>query len=217
MFYTKGYLNKHLNYLYLKSTILGIFEIKQNRMGRAVKIILQPITFRKMDHVAILCPDNSSVDEIIREMEDAEWSTGYHFWHLPIKDNTIQNLSEALKGVATIDKSAFHNFKPNQVAESTVKSRSYKIPKPNSEQLELINGFCNFCSEKGYSDGTIKVYRSLLGVFLGYFHEKHPLEITQNDVDHFMKNHIDKNRLSPNYKRLMQNTLRRFFDHIDIK
>ena len=73
-------------------------------MNDTLKIILQPIKFRKNDHIAIFSLNNSDVDEIIREMDDAEWSTGYHFWHLPYSENALELLTKNL-GICTVDDS----------------------------------------------------------------------------------------------------------------
>ena len=180
-------------------------------MGRSFKIILQPITFRKMDHIALLCPENPLVDEVVREFEDAEWSTGYHFWHLPVKKETVENLANALKQVGTVNKSAFKNFKFPEEQEIKVKTRSKKTAKPTPEQEDKLDSFCVFCKEEGYADGTVKVYRSLLGVFFGKYQSKKDTEITRKDIEDFIYEYIDGNNLTPNYRRLMINTLRRYF------
>ena len=183
-------------------------------MGRNVKVILQPVKFRKRNHVAIICPDNSEVDEVIREMDDVEWSTGYRFWHLPLNDSAINEITNSLKGVATVDSSAFHNFKYEKTKIDKPKRRLVKLNKPSSQQLIQLEKFKSEYLKLGYSDGTLKVYISLLKVFFGYYNTKNENEITVNDVKVFLTEYIDKNNLTINYKRLMTNSLRRYFNFI---
>lgn len=183
-------------------------------MGRNVKVILQPVKFRKRSHVAILCPDNSEVDDVIREMDDVEWSTGYRFWHLPLNDSAINEITNSLKGVATVDSSAFRNIKFEKTTIDKPKKRLVKSKKPSLQQLIQLEKFKSEYLKLGYSEGTVKVYVSLLKVFFGYFNTKNENEITQHDINDFLTEYIDKNNLTVNYKRLMTNSLRRYFDFI---
>lgn len=181
-------------------------------MGRNLKVILQPVKFRKKNHVAVLCPNNSEVDAVIREMENAEWSTGYRFWHLPITKSKIKEITVNLKGIATVDASAFKDFEYEEIVEVKEKRRKIKAGKPSDEQKEKLANFIKAYAEKGYSEGTLKVYLSMLNVFFGWFNNKKDSEINSNDIQDFLTEYIDKNNLTTNYKRLMSNSLRRYFD-----
>ncbi|MBN2805225.1 MAG: phage integrase N-terminal SAM-like domain-containing protein [Prolixibacteraceae bacterium] len=183
-------------------------------MGRNVKVILQPVKFRKQSHVAILCPDHSEVDEILRELNEVEWSTGYRFWHLPYTESSIGELTDALKGVAVIDSSAFRHFKSEKRVEKPHR-KTIKRNKPTAEQLAKLKKFEAASLERGYSAGTVKVYLSLLNVFFGFFNQKTDQEITMDDIQLFLIEYIDKNNLTINYRRLMTNSLRRYFDFIE--
>lgn len=182
-------------------------------MGRTVKVILQPVKFRKQSHVAILCPDNTEVDDILRELDEVEWSTGYRFWHKPYTETVIGELTEAMKGVAVIDSTAFRNF-ISEIREEKPRRKKIKRKKPSPEQLAKLKEFEKVYLKKGYSEGTVKVYVSLLSVFFGFFNEKSDREITLDDVNHFLHEYIDKNELTINYRRLMTNSMRRYFDFI---
>jgi hypothetical protein len=132
-------------------------------MGHKVKVILQPVKFRKRLHVAILCLNFPEVDEVIREFEEAEWSTGYRFWHIPMKSDTIKKINSSLKNIAAVDASAFKNFQISEeyTKELKIKKRT-KPNKPTKEQLEKIFEIKKVFLENGYSDGTSKVYCSLV-------------------------------------------------------
>lgn len=183
-------------------------------MGRNVKVILQPVTFRKRKQVAVLSPNNSEVDAVIREMEDVEWSTGYRFWHMPLKINTVKEITLALRGIASVDSSAFRNFPYDEIGDEKPKKKRQKLPKPSPEQTIRLQKFCNEYLSQGYSEGTMKVYFSLLSVFFGYFNKKMDTEITVYDIKAFMIDYIEKNHLTQNYKQLITNSLRRYFAYI---
>jgi hypothetical protein len=184
-------------------------------MGRKVKVILQPVKFRKRLHVAILCLNFPEVDEVIREFEDAEWSTGYRFWHVPLESDTLKKLSNSLKKIVTVDASAFKNFHftEENLQEQKVKRR-IKTEKPTTEQLAKILKIEKVFIDNGYSYGTAKVYCSLLKVFFGWYKNKDEKDLTKADITSFLNEYIEKHSLTPNYRRLMLNAISRYFRFI---
>lgn len=183
-------------------------------MRRKTRVILQPIRFRKRDHVAILCQNNPEVDDAIRELEGAEWSTGYRFWHMPIEEKTIDNICSSLKSIAMIDTYAFHNYVYTKREERKPKRKRVKTGTPSEAQKVKIEEFRNYALKNGYSEGTIKIYICLLNVFFGWLNPKPQEELTLSDVQEFIKSYIEKNNFSLNYKRLMTNALRRYFGYM---
>jgi hypothetical protein len=184
-------------------------------MGRKVKIILQPVKFRKRIHVAMLCLNFPEVDEVIREFEDAEWSTGYRFWHVPLYQDTIKKITNSLKNIALIDASAFKNF---HITEENLKSQKvkkrFRAEKPTKEQIEKIAQIQKVFLDNGYSFGTAKVYCSLLKVFFVWYKDKAEEDLTKNDIISFLDEYIEMNSLTINYRKLMLNAICRYFRFI---
>jgi hypothetical protein len=176
------------------------------------KVILQPVKFRKNDHVAVLSLFNPEVDEIVREIEGAEWSTGYRFWHIPLKTDTIQSLKKLLSSVCIVDASAFKNFKITEVvpnkSSSTRKHRNFILTPDQKERLIKIEAFL---TEKGYSDNSTKVYCSLIKVFFSLVKERDLFSISTDEVALIVGEYIDKNSLSPNYRNLLINAVQKFY------
>lgn len=184
-------------------------------MGRKVKVILQPVKFRKHLHVAILCLNFPEVDEVIREFEEAEWSTGYRFWHVPLKFETIKKISNSLKNVASVDASAFKNIhiSKDYSKDQKVKKR-IKTERPTKEQIEKIKKIEKIFLDNGYSIGTSKVYCSLLKVFLGWFKDKDEKDLTKDDINSFLNEYIELHSLTLNYRKLMLNAISRYYRFI---
>jgi hypothetical protein len=184
-------------------------------MGRKVKVILQPVKFRKGLHVAILCLNFPEVDEVIREFEEAEWSTGYRFWHVPLKLDTLKKISSSLKNIATVDTSAFKNI---HIAEEITKEQKvkkrFKVEKPTKDQLVKIVQIEKVFLDNGYSNGTAKVYCSLLKVFFGWYKDKNEKDITKDDINSFLNEYIELHSLTLNYRKLMLNAICRYFRFI---
>lgn len=184
-------------------------------MGRKVKVILQPVKFRKRIHVAIVCLNFPEVDEVIREFDEAEWSTGYRFWHVPLDKDTIKKITISLKKFASVDASAFKNF---QFTEEILKIQKVKkrsnADKPTKELLEKINEIQKVFLDNGYSLGTAKVYCSLLKVFFIWYKDKDEKDLTKDDINSFLNEYIELNSLTNNYRKLMLNAISRYFRFI---
>jgi hypothetical protein len=183
-------------------------------MRRKTRVILQPIRFRKRDHVAILCQNSPDVDDAIRELDGAEWSTGYRFWHIPLDEDTIGKIVASLKNIAMIDTYAFHNYVYTKHEEKKSKRKRVKTGTPTDVQKIRIDEFKNYALKNGYSEGTIKIYICLLNVFFGWLNPKPEEELTVKDLQDFIVSYIEANNFSLNYKRLMTNALRRYFGYI---
>jgi hypothetical protein len=184
-------------------------------MGRKFKVILQPVNFRKQLHVAILCLNFPEVDEIIREFNEAEWSTGYRFWHIPLELDTIKKVSNSLKKIATVDASAFKNIHiPQEIKKRQTIKKRIKVEKPTKEQLEKIQKIEKVFLDNGYSDGTAKVYCSLLKVFFEWYKDKDEKDLTKDDIYSFINEYIELNSLTQNYRKLMLNAIFRYFRFI---
>lgn len=184
-------------------------------MGRiTTKVILQPIKFRKKDHVVVLCPNNPDIDEVIRDLDGAEWSTGYRFWHLPLSKSVISTITKDLKGIAKVDSSAFKSFDFGENIEKRTKRKKQRLAPPSKEQQTKLQDFKDSFLNNGYSESTIKVYMSMLNVFFGWFNDKKDTEITNQDIKSFLNEYIENNNMSENYKRLITNAIRRYYDYI---
>ncbi|MCF8359660.1 MAG: phage integrase N-terminal SAM-like domain-containing protein [Prolixibacteraceae bacterium] len=179
-------------------------------MVRKTKVILQPVKFRKRDHIAVLSLSNHDVDEIVRNIDGAEWSTGYRFWHLPYSVETLDVLDRQLGEIAVVDKSSFRNFNPESQPEKKIRKKRVKVGPPNTEQTKILKTM-EEKFRKTYSESTVKIYMSLLNVFFGWFNQKKEEDISREDIRDFITSYIDKNEYSPNYKRLMINIIRRYF------
>ncbi|PKK96418.1 MAG: hypothetical protein CVV58_06455, partial [Tenericutes bacterium HGW-Tenericutes-3] len=112
-------------------------------MGRKYKVILQPVKFRKSEHLAIASVNSPEIDDIVREFEQVEWSTGYRFWHLPLEKTTVKKVTEALKDVAVVDDSAFKNYEYKTNEDKKERRKRINIGNPSKDQEEQLAFFHN--------------------------------------------------------------------------
>jgi len=194
--------------------VLSIFEQSRGGgfMNQKRKVILQPVKFRKCDHVAVLSLFNPEVDEIVREVEGAEWSSGYRFWHIPIQKDTVQSLKKSLSEVCIVDASAFKNFHyveaPQKKSSSNRKHRNFIL---NADQKERLVRIEKYLTDNGYSDSSIKVYGSLIKVYFSLVKDRDLFSISSEEVNTIIEEYIKANSLSPNYQNLLVNAIQKFY------
>lgn len=180
-------------------------------MGKKVKVILQAIKFKKQDHVAILYKNDSTIDDIIREFDDMEWSTGYKFWHMPVKKDTIKIITSALKPIASVNAVAFRNTQNKNANEKSKRHIKMKVQLPNEEMTLKIEAFYKKIPDLGINQSSAKVYRSMLRIFFGWYPQKTDNDITNNDIQNFIADYIDANNYTISYKKLISNAVRLYF------
>ena len=79
------------------------------------------------------------------------------------------------------------------------------------ENLQAIRQFEIWLKNRRYSDRTIKTYTEAIKVFLNYFSEKSPEQITDNDFAQFNYNYILKNGYSASYQNQVINAVKLFY------
>ena len=80
-----------------------------------------------------------------------------------------------------------------------------------SEILQAIRQFEIWLKNRRYSDRTIKTYVESIKVFLNYFKEKSPEQITDNDFAGFNYNYILKKGYSASYQNQVINAVKLFY------
>ena len=186
-------------------------------MENKLRVILQPVRFRKRSHVAVISPDNKKVDEVVREIEDAQWSTGYKYWHFPAKPELIEEVIESLSEFSEVDHSAIEDVEIYQEAKQASSRKRKKLPPPKIFQMEYIEAFVDIQRVKGYSESTLKVYSSMLKLFFGWGQDLTEDQIDRAMIQHYFDDFVVKNNFSFNYQKLIQNILLKYLNYLEIE
>jgi len=184
-------------------------------MNRKSKVFLQPIKYRKYDHVAIICLSSTEVDEIVREFEGAEWSVSYHFWHIPLTKEVIKSLKKSLTQVAVVDASSFKDFDYSSIALPTAKIRRKRNPAISVIQKDKIKKVEEFMLLEGYAYSTTKVFCNLINVFFGLVRDKETDTFSPEEINLIVSNYVDENSLTMNYKKLIIGAVNKYYSVIN--
>ena len=79
------------------------------------------------------------------------------------------------------------------------------------ENQKLIDLFELWLSSKRYSDNTVKSYKEAIKVFINYFKDKRPSEITNRDILHFNYDYILRKGYSASYQNQVINAIKLFY------
>lgn len=140
----------------------------------------------------------------------ARWSNDLQCWFVENSKENLRNIRTEFKDLCYI------NFK------EVISGKEISIfPKP-IEKLSThidthIENFRKIAENKRYSYNTIKSYTEALRIFLVYFKEKQPEDITNEDFQHFIHEYIIKKQYSFSYQNQMVNGIKSYYSHIHSK
>jgi integrase/recombinase XerD len=140
----------------------------------------------------------------------AKWSNDLQCWYIENSKENLRNIIADFKDSCNID------FK------EVISGKEVEVyPKP-IEKLPLhidihIEKFRKIAENKRYSSNTIKTYTEALRIFLVYFKEKQPEEITNEDFQHFIHEYIIKKNQSYSYQNQIINGIKLYFSKIHCK
>ena len=80
---------------------------------------------------------------------------------------------------------------------------------------EKISKFEQYLRNRRYSPQTIETYSSLIRTFFGYYKQKEPEQITQDDIIQFNDEYIISNELSQSYQNQFISGIKLFFGQIE--
>lgn len=143
---------------------------------------------RLFDHkgerrIMVMFEKNTVLIDWIKKRPDARWSQSKKCWHVT---DTLENRML---------------FRVSEVSAVTV----------NASIVSETTRFVQWMRSRRYSENTIKVYVDALKLFLIYFSDKKPSEITNDDIVHYNNCQIIDRNLSASYQNQLVNALKLYF------
>ncbi len=136
-----------------------------------------------MKRIAVIFAYNEVLDQEVRQINDARWSSSKLCWHIPFTQENID-----LLGIDLVQQRL-----------------------PNSEGMLAVERFSRWMHSKRYSTNTIKTYTDSLKSFLSHFNEKPFSEISNEDVISYNNDYILANDLSPSFQNQIVSAIKLFF------
>lgn len=147
---------------------------------------------------------NWDIIRVLKNKFNARWSNGLKCWHIPNSKENLNKLREELKDLCVIDFKEVISGKEVEIYPKPIE----KLP----EHIDIhIERFRKIAENKRYSSNTIKTYTEALRIFLIYFKEKQPHEITNEDFQHFIHEYIIKKKYSFSYQNQIVNGIKLYY------
>ncbi len=155
-------------------------------MKQAV-ITIKKIHHRGSDQLALFFSYNEKLIDIARGIGGIRWSHTHSCWYLPDTEENFKTIFRAFKGKAWLDLSEIRRSAAAPVHKKAKQKSTHLTPYKNklSEKArDQIEKMVRNMRASNYSDSSIRVYRSMVEVFLGFI-GKEANEITMEDVRDF--------------------------------
>lgn len=144
------------------------------------KVALKPLRHREQECIGIYFEHNAKINGAIRQKAGAKWSQTHKCWWVPLNKDNYNKLFFALKGLATIEQSALHDYlaqrkKQPQLIMAPIKQPStaskpalanwvnqkpvvYKKEKISAVNAHVLPNMEQYLKLKSYSPSTRRTY-----------------------------------------------------------
>lgn len=139
---------------------------------------------------------------------DARFSATYKCWYVDNNSDNLRMLFEAFKRIAWLETGEFFG---NKAKLSTKRMRDKLEVNLTSEGKKEVKGFVRHLQARGLSESTVLSYSSALSVFLTYFSDRSPSEITNEDVNTFLSDQLYVQGYSRSYQSQFISAIKHFF------
>lgn len=170
-----------------------------------ISITIKPIRINGEIFWGLFFPFCEPVHVKLRRLQ-CSWSQSNRCWKLPYTKSNQEILIRELQAIAHLNWEGF-------AVENKCSLAS--LPQLEEKQEQLILKFTKALRAERYATNTIATYTDALRVFLRFFSEKDPSEITEDDVQRFNVNYILGNGYSASYQNQVINAIKLFFVRIE--
>lgn len=164
-------------------------------------VTLERLTHRGKRCIAIRFDRDYELIREAKKIPDIKFSQTNHCWYVEEKDDILDTIFSALKAHASIDYSALGR------SEHAVKAKpelERGCPVEYIEQLDRMR----------YSENTKKIYINFFKSFLNYFPDTPPEEISDDQVNHYMKHLLMTKKVGPSTQNQAINAIKFYYEKV---
>lgn len=180
--------------------------LKQHNMWN-YKVFLKPINIDGNHFISIGIPNNPDAIERVKSI-GGKWDKEQNQFVAPNTHQILNDIFTVFKGVAWIDMEALKKVKLDKTIHAERPIRNLKLTKLASSYLDAYK---IHLEAKRYSASTKQSYVHMVELYLSYFGEKDPTQITNDEVQQFISEHIVQYGYSSSYQRQMIGAIKSFY------
>ncbi len=198
------------------------------------QVTLKPLRHKEQDCIGIYFTNNAAINGAIRKYAGAIWSATHKVWYTLLTKENYTKLSAALKGKATIDNSALHQYLTNkkQQAAKPVTASTTKAPAPQKISLlqqeittpkpgkiyavnaHVIPAMQQMLRLKAYSSSTMRTYLGEMTQLLVLLKNKPADVLTTADLKRYLVYCFEKLKLTENTLHSRTNALKFYYEQV---
>ncbi len=169
-------------------------------------ITLQRLYHRGGERIALLIPDDEELTEICKSV-GAKYSRSHSLFYVDNNPPNLKMLFEAFKGKAWLDGEEF--FGKKKVSRKITREK-IEIDLTDDSRRELGH-FVRYLEARGMSESTIVSYRQAIQVFLTFYRDMDPADLTNDDINLFLSDHLYSQGYSKSYQSQFISAIKHFF------
>ena len=183
-------------------------------------------SFHKNENRVVLrFPYNAQLISLIKEMEDARWSSGMKYWHIKDNPDIIKILLEKFRGKAYIDyselKSGFREVQDKKASVTGLNKSDPRgrisieaFPHLTERGIKDIERYRGWMEAHRYPPTTVQTYCAMMTKFLRFVSPKEAEACDSDDLLRLINEYILPNRLSFSFQNQMISSVKKFYSHI---
>jgi site-specific recombinase XerD len=169
------------------------------------KIVLESMHHRGNDCVAIRFPHQAELAKIVRQIPDVLFSITNKCWYVPQRDDSVDLILKIVQPHhVAVDFSAFESKNDiNETGQFTYE-----------DQLRALRMMEQKLNLKGYSKLTLKTYLSQFGLFLRFYNDYNPTDLTETEIRNYLLYLVEKKKVSRSTQNQAINSIKFFYEMV---
>lgn len=143
----------------------------------------------------------------LKEIREQFKKINTSFWHPNQKLWSVVNTSENLEIVKYI-------FNKNYIVKPLISPKKIEINSLNEQGQTALLDLEKTLIIKRFSASTVRLYKNMLKVFLSKFMEQDLKQVTKEEIEGFVFQLIQRNKISESYQNQLINAIKAYYEHV---
>jgi integrase/recombinase XerD len=169
------------------------------------KIVLENLHHRNEDCIGIRFDKDFDLNSIVRQIPNTKFSKTNSCWYVPDSPTALNMILETMRNKAWVDYSRLRKFEsPSKQPPDRVITIKRECPVEYIEQLDRMR----------YSPNTKKTYVSLFNQFINHYPKMNINEISEDQINVFMKHLLDTKKVSASTQNQTINAIKFYYERV---
>jgi site-specific recombinase XerD len=167
------------------------------------QVILGSIHHRGADCIAIRFAKQTELTKIVRQIPEVLFSITNRCWYVPFRSGAVDYILKVFKS---------HQVEVNSSAFSTKDEEAKESKFTYEDQRKALRMMEQKLNLKGYSKLTLKTYLSQFGLFLKFYNDTHPADLTETEIRNYLIYLVEKKKVSRSAQNQAINAIKFFYE-----